>query len=190
MDVHTHGHTGCFSSGWIFFKTFLLFLSIHFFLQPWRNLFISWLVFSKQLESTLFNSSLALCLSIMGKLNFLNGMSQIFFRNAWSFVWFHCHSGVTAGRRLGRKIVLVPNYGHPEKSDQLCLLPDVLLQLRVEGGNYKVFRYQDDDTTTDQWCWKRFADRGLVANGMPNTRLLHQLYWRIAWYKNTHTAPK
>ena len=86
----------------------------------------------------------------MGKLNFLKGMSQIFFRNAWSFVWFHCHSGVTAGRRLGRKIVLVSNYGHPEKSDQLCLLPDVLLQLRVEGGNYKVFRYEDDDTTTDR----------------------------------------
>ena len=55
---------------------------------------------------------------------------------------------VTAGRGLGRKIVLVPNYGHPKKSDQLCLLPDVLLQLPVEGGN-KVFRYQDDDKKTN-----------------------------------------
>ena len=117
-------------------------------------------------------------------------MSQIFFRNAWSYVWFNCHSGVTTGRRLGRKIVLVPNHGHPEKSDQLRFLPDILLQLRVEGGNNKVCRYQDDDTTTNQWCWKRFADRGLVANGTPNTRLLHQLYWRIAWYKNAQTAPK
>ena len=117
MDVQTYCHTGCFSSGWIFYFIHFLFQLILLLHQPWRNLLIAWLVFSKQLESTLFNSSLALCLLIMGKLFTLKTKSQIFFRNAWSVVWFHCHSGLTARRKLGRKIVLVPTDGSPEKSD-------------------------------------------------------------------------
>ena len=34
--------------------------------QPWLNLRLAWLVVSGQLESTLFNSSLALCLTATG----------------------------------------------------------------------------------------------------------------------------
>ena len=36
-----------------------------------RNLFLSWLAFSQQLESTIFNYSLALCLSLMGEFFFM-----------------------------------------------------------------------------------------------------------------------
>ena len=104
----------CLQVGFFFFTFLFQIILLH---QPWRNLLIAWLVFSKQLESTLFNSSLALCLCIMGRLFFLKTKSQIFFRNAWSVVWFHCHSGLTARRKLGRKTVLVPNDGSPEKSD-------------------------------------------------------------------------
>ena len=35
--------------------------------QPWVNLRLAWLVVSEQLESTLFNSSLALCLAVTGQ---------------------------------------------------------------------------------------------------------------------------
>ena len=142
MDIQTHGHTGWFSSGRIFFYFFFHFLFQLILLhQPWRNLLIAWLVFSKQLELTLFNSSLALCLFTMGELFFLKTKSQKLFRNAWSVVWFHCHSGLTARRKLRRKIVLVPNNGSTEKSDKFRLLPNFLLQLCVEGGDYKVFKY-------------------------------------------------
>ena len=35
--------------------------------QPWLNLRLAWLVLSRQLESTVFNCSLALCLAVTGE---------------------------------------------------------------------------------------------------------------------------
>ena len=37
--------------------------------QPWLNLRLAWLVVSGQLEATVFNSSLALCLAVTGTIN-------------------------------------------------------------------------------------------------------------------------
>ena len=53
-------------------------------------------------------------------------------------LWFHNGGCLTARGRLRRKIVLVPSAGSPKEPDQRLLLPDLLLQLRVEGCPRKV----------------------------------------------------
>ena len=102
------------------------------------NLFLSWLVFSHQLESTIFNSSLALCLFLMGESFLFKYVLKERSRSSGSSLWFHLCGCLTTRGRLRRKIVLVPSAGPPKKSDQRCLLPDLLLQLHVEGCPHKV----------------------------------------------------
>ena len=103
-----------------------------------RNLFLSWLAFSQQLESTIFNSSLALCLFLMGESFIFEYLIHESSRSSGSSIWFHNGGCLTARGRLRRKIVLVPSAGSPKKPDQPCLLPDFLLQLPVEGCPHKV----------------------------------------------------
>ena len=103
------------------------------------SVFISWLAFSQQLESTIFNSSLAFCLLLIGDpfLLFFNHLYQSF-RSSGSYLWFHHSSCLPARGRLRGEIVLVPSAGSPKKSCQRRLLPDFLLQLPLEGCPHKV----------------------------------------------------
>ena len=72
-------------------QTHFFFLSISTycsFVQPWRSLYLAWLQVSGQLQPTIFNSSLALCLAASGKTNkeiSTNKVSLIFSSS------FHCN---------------------------------------------------------------------------------------------------
>ena len=59
-------------------------------------------------------------------------------RSFRSSLWFHNCGCLTARGGLRRPIVLVPSAGSPKKPDQHGLLPDLPLQLRVEGGPHQV----------------------------------------------------
>ena len=103
------------------------------------NLFLSWLAFSNQLESTIFNSSLALCLFLMGEsYPFEYFTLNKYSRSVRSSLLFHNCGCLISRGRLRREIVLVPSAGPPKEPGQHRLLPDLLLQLRVESGPHKV----------------------------------------------------
>ena len=102
------------------------------------NLFLSWLAFSNQLESTIFNSSLALCLFLMGESYPFEYVLNKCYRSVGSSLLFdNCGCLISRGGLRG-EIVLVPSAGPPKEPGQHRLLPDLLLQLRVESGPHKV----------------------------------------------------